>query len=91
MNGIDHAKEVCVNLAQRNEILAWQLLRQIQEDFLTGNHLTSLPLAWTKLEALRSFERHWILLLDVPLEQESEASRNGFLEEHLLLYEGEQS
>ena len=90
MNGIDHAKEVSVHLAERDQILRGELPRQVREDVVAWDHLGALPLAWSEAEALRGL--YWrVLRLQVPLEQESEASRDGLLQKDLLLDEGEEA
>ena len=90
MNGIDHAKEVSVHLAERDQILRRQLPRQVREDVVAWDHLSALPLARSETEALRGL--NWrVLRLQVPLEQEGEASRDGLLQKDLLLDEGEEA
>ena len=73
VNGIDHAKEVSVHLAERDQVLRRQLPRQIGKDVVAWDHLSTLPLAWPETEAFRGL--NWrVLRLQVPLEQEGEAS-----------------
>ena len=90
VNGVNHAKEVSVHLAERNQVLRGELPRQVGEDVVTWNYLRALRLARPETEALRCL--NWrVLRLQVPLEQEGEASRDGLLQKDLLLDEGEEA
>ena len=73
MNRVYHPEEVSVYFAEGNQVLTRQLFRQVVKDFFTWDHLTSLPLTGSEAETFRSLEGR-VLRLEVPLEQESEAS-----------------
>lgn len=89
MHRVYHTKEVCVNFAERNQIFARELLRQVVEHVVARDDLSSLPLTWPQAEALRRLNRR-VLFLHVPLEQKGEARRDGLLQEDLLLDECEE-
>lgn len=93
MHRVDHTKEVRVDLAQSDQVLARELASQISEHLRAWQYFSTLGLGWSEAEALRCLLGHlniW-LPLQVPFDQECEASRDRLLKEDLLLYEGENS
>ena len=54
VEGVNHAEEVCVNLTERDQIPAGELLGQAEEHIVTWDDFRALPLGGTKLEAFGS-------------------------------------
>ena len=62
VDGINHTEEVSVNLTERDQIPAGELLGQAKEHIVTWNDFGALPLRGTELETLRSRDGSLLLL-----------------------------
>ena len=54
VDGINHTEEVSINLTERDQIPAGELLGQAEEHIVTWDDFRALPLGGTKLEAFGS-------------------------------------